>query len=94
MKIDGPHLCGPPTMDGRVPTFGFTIAGHEPAAVTRHLADRGIFAWSGHFCAVESICALGVVESGGLVRIGLCHYNTEDEVDAMLDSMTNLTRAN
>src|SRR4051794_7462053 len=30
--VPGLKLYGPPTMDGRVPTFGFTLAGHHPDA--------------------------------------------------------------
>ena len=84
------RLYGSPTMDGRIPTFAFTIDGHRPADVAQHLADRGIFAWSGHFYAVEVIAALGLAETGGLVRVGLCHYNTAAEVDLLLDALAEI----
>ncbi len=87
------RLYGRQTMDGRLPTFGFTVTGHEPRQVVRHLADQGIFAWSGHFYAVETITALGLEESGGLVRVGLCHYNTVDEVDRLLAALIELADA-
>ena len=32
-----------------------TLTGHNPAAVASHLPAQGIFAWSGHFYAVEVI---------------------------------------
>ena len=83
-------LYGPPTMDGRVPTFAFTVDGHQPQAVAQRLADRGIFAWSGHFYAVEAIAALGLADAGGLVRVGLCHYNAADEVDRLLEALSEL----
>jgi cysteine desulfurase family protein (TIGR01976 family) len=91
-RIDGLRLYGSPTMDRRVPTFGFTLAGHSAAAVAQHLAEHGIFAWSGHFYAVETISRLGLAESGGLVRIGLCHYNNEAEVEYLLDVLSDLPR--
>ena len=92
-RLDGITLYGPSDMDDRVPTFAFTVAGHTPAAVARHLAARGIFAWSGHFYAVEAVAALGLAEAGGLVRVGLCHYNTADEVDTFLTALSDLTAA-
>jgi cysteine desulfurase family protein (TIGR01976 family) len=89
-RLPGLSLVGPPTMDGRVPTFAFTLAGHHPRAVAEHLASRGIFAWSGHFYAIEPLGKLGVMESGGLVRVGLCHYNTADEVDRLIAALAEL----
>ena len=90
--LPGVRLYGRPDMDARVPTFGFTLAGHAPRAVAQHLSDRGIFAWAGHFYAVETIDALGLADQGGLVRVGLCHDNSADEVDALLDALAELTR--
>ena len=88
--VDGLRLYGPPTMAGRVPTFAFTIAGHHPDAVARHLAERDLFAWSGHFYAVEVIRRLGLEQAGGLVRVGLCHYSTADEVDRLIAALEEL----
>ncbi len=88
--IPGLKLWGRPTMDGRVPTFAITIDGHHPDDVARALAEQGIFAWSGHFYAVEVIARLGLEESGGLVRIGLCHYSTAAEVDRLIDALRAL----
>jgi cysteine desulfurase family protein (TIGR01976 family) len=88
--VPGLRLWGPPTMAGRVPTFSFTIAGHHPDAIAAHLADAGIFAWSGHFYAVEVIARLGLAESGGLVRLGLCHYHIAAEVDRTIEVLRSL----
>lgn len=88
--IDGLRLFGPPTMAGRVPTFAFTLAGHTPAAVAAHLAEHNIFAWAGDFYAVEVVARLGLAETGGLVRVGLCHYSTAAEVDLLIAALTEL----
>ena len=77
-------------MADRVPTFAFTLAGHAPDAVAEQLAAEGIFAWSGHFYAVEVIDRLSLTDAGGLVRVGLCHYNTADEVDRLLAALASL----
>ncbi|MCW3848233.1 cysteine desulfurase-like protein [Sphingomonas sp. LB-2] len=85
--VPGLKLYGVPTMDGRVPTFSFTIEGHHPDAIAEHLAACEIYAWSGHFYAVEVIARLGLEEAGGLVRVGLCHYSTADEVDRLIEAL-------
>lgn len=90
--VPGLKLWGPPGVDGRVPTFAFTIKGCAPDAVAAHLAKRDIFAWSGHFYAVEVIRRLGLEDAGGLVRVGLCHYNTADEVDRLIEALLTLQR--
>jgi cysteine desulfurase family protein (TIGR01976 family) len=89
-RLNSVRLYGPPTIEDRLPTFGFTVEGHAPAAVAAHLAERGVFAWAGHFYAVETIDRLGLAAMGGLVRVGLCHYHQADEVDRLLDALAAL----
>ena len=88
--VPGVTLYGPPTMAGRVPTFAFTLAGHHPDAVAAALAADNIFVWSGHFYAVEVVARLGLAASGGLVRVGLAHYSTAAEVDALIAALGRL----
>jgi selenocysteine lyase/cysteine desulfurase len=88
--IPGLTLYGPPTMAGRVPTFAFTIAGHHPGDIAKALAARNIFVWAGHFYAVEVIARLGLADSGGLVRVGLAHYSTPAEIDALIAALRAL----
>ena len=85
--IPGVKLWGRPTMEGRVPTFAITIAGHHPDDVAARLAEQDIFVWSGHFYAVEVIARLGLEQAGGPIRIGLCHYSTIEEVDQLLAAL-------
>ena len=93
-QMDSVKLYGPPTMDERVPTFAFTVKGHSPQEVERHLAARGVFSWSGNFYAVEAIAHLGLADQGGLVRVGMCHYNTADEVNQLISALGEITEAN
>ena len=74
----------------RVPTFSFTLAGHHPRAVAEHLASRAISTWDGDFYAWELIRALGLDDAGGLLRIGLVHYNTVEEADRLRDALLEL----
>jgi cysteine desulfurase family protein (TIGR01976 family) len=88
--IPGLRLWGPPTMEGRVPTFSFTLSGHAAPEIAQHLAKRGIFAWAGHFYAVEVLARLDLTDKGGLLRVGLCHYNTAQEVDRLIAALSEI----
>ena len=80
-------LYGPPTMEGRVPTFALTAAGRAPADVAQHLAERGYAVWSGNYYALEVMAHLGLPD--GAVRVGIVHYNTADEVDGLLGALAD-----
>ena len=71
----------------RVPTVSMTHARFSPPQVAERLARDGICAWSGHNYALEAVRQLGIEESTGVVRIGLAHYNTAEEVDATLAAL-------
>jgi selenocysteine lyase/cysteine desulfurase len=49
------------------------------------MAAAGIYVWSGHYYAVNVMDRLGLLDDGGLVRIGFVHYNTSAEVDRALE---------
>jgi cysteine desulfurase family protein (TIGR01976 family) len=67
----------------RVPTFSVTVAGRRPADLAARLAVENVFVWDGHFYAQEVVDRLGLGGQGGLLRIGLCHYNTPAEVERL-----------
>jgi cysteine desulfurase family protein (TIGR01976 family) len=83
------RLYGLPTMDGRVPTFAFTVDGIAPRVVSERLAERGIAVWDGDYYAVEAMRRLGL-GSEGAVRAGFVHYNTAEEVDRLLTALHEL----
>ncbi|HST18182.1 MAG TPA: cysteine desulfurase-like protein [Gaiellaceae bacterium] len=90
--LDGlPETCelyGVPTMDRRVSTFAFNVAGHESQDVAERLGDAGYAVWAGDYYAVEVMKRLAL--PGGAVRVGIVHYNTADEVDGLLDALRAL----
>jgi len=86
-------IADPGRVDERCPTVAFTLRGHHPHAVSRALGDRGIFTWDGDYYAHELVRALGLSESGGMVRVGLAHYNTADEVAALVEAVADIARA-
>jgi cysteine desulfurase family protein (TIGR01976 family) len=86
-------ITDPARVAERVPTFSFTLDGHEPRAIAEHLARRGISTWDGDFYAWELVRRLDLADAGGLLRIGLVHYNTLDEVDRLVDALLELRAA-
>lgn len=73
--------------DKRLATVSIRKEGLTPEALALKLAEENIFVWNGNFYAVSISERLGVEESGGLVRIGLVHYNTLEEVDRCLTAI-------
>jgi len=71
----------------RVPTVSFTVDGVLPDTIAKHLADKNIFVWSGHNYALEPIARMGLADKGGVLRVGLAHYNTSEEIDALLANL-------
>jgi cysteine desulfurase family protein (TIGR01976 family) len=85
----GCRLHGIKGMDGRVPTFAFTVDGLGAGEVASRLGERGFAVWHGNYYALEIMKRLGL-EDGGAVRVGLVHYNTLDEVDRLLEELARL----
>jgi selenocysteine lyase/cysteine desulfurase len=81
LKIYG--LTDRPRMDQRVPTFSFTLVGRGPHAVAEALGREGIYTWDGNFYALAVTERLGLEASGGMVRVGLAHYNTRAEIERL-----------
>jgi selenocysteine lyase/cysteine desulfurase len=83
------RLHGLPTMDGRVPTFAFTLDALTAQEAATRLGERGFAVWLGDYYAVEVMRRLGL-EDGGAVRVGIVHYNTAEEVDGLLEALTEI----
>jgi cysteine desulfurase family protein (TIGR01976 family) len=83
-------LADPARIAERTPTFALTLDGWSPRAVTEALAARGIYAWNGDFYATTLIEDLGLADAGGVVRVGLVHYNTAAEVERLLAALREI----
>ncbi|HSM55105.1 MAG TPA: cysteine desulfurase-like protein [Candidatus Sulfomarinibacteraceae bacterium] len=77
-------------LDERAPTFALSVEGHSPAQAAQALGRQGIFVWDGHYYALAVMERLGLLEQGGLVRVGFVHYNTPQEVDDVLEALAAL----
>jgi cysteine desulfurase family protein (TIGR01976 family) len=89
---DGIELYGIRTPEGRTPTFCLNVQGRGPREVAGLLAERDLYVWDGDYYALEPMRALGLSDSGGAVRAGFLHYTSEDEVDRLLEALTDLAR--
>lgn len=96
--IDGlqqiPDLCvrgvtNRAAIDRRVPTVSFTHPRLVPAEVTTFLDAHGVYAWDGHNYALPVVEFLGI-GAAGVVRLGPTHYNTLEEVDAVVGLLAEL----
>ena len=74
-------------MHRRVPTVSFTLEGHHPEALAKGFAAENIYVWSGHNYAIEPVGRMGLMDKGGVLRVGLAHYNTAGEVDQFLAAL-------
>ena len=74
----------------RVPTVSITAADRSPQQIAEHLAGREIYTWNGNMYALELTERLGVEQHGGLLRLGLVHYNTIEEIDRLLQALDEL----
>jgi cysteine desulfurase family protein (TIGR01976 family) len=93
-SIDGVRLYGvadPDRLDERTPTFAVRVGERPPRETAKSLAERGIYVWDGHYYAIELYDRLALLEAGGAVRIGFCHYHSVDEVDRVLQALADLT---
>jgi len=68
----------------RCSTISLRLGEHHPTQIAKFLGNRGIFTWDGNFYAMNLSERLGVEPKGGVLRIGLVHYNTAEEVDRLL----------
>jgi cysteine desulfurase family protein (TIGR01976 family) len=83
-------IADPARLDERTPTFAVRVGEQHPLETASALGQRGFFVWDGHYSALALRERLGVVETGGAVRVGLCHYNTPSEVDRILEELAAL----
>lgn len=78
----------PTRLRERTPTFAIRIDGVTPGDVAGHLGRLNMCVWNGHFYA-QGLCEqLGLMDDGGVIRIGLMHYNTVEEIDQLFAALT------
>lgn len=87
-EMPGITTYGPPFDNThRAPTVSFTVEGKGSGEVCSMLGEKGICAWNGHFYAIRPMEVLGLMERGGVTRLGISLYNTVDEIRRVLSEM-------
>lgn len=87
-------ISDPACFDMRTPTVAVRLAGRTPRELAEALGQRGIFCWDGNYYAINLTERLGVEADGGMLRIGLVHYNTAEEIDLLLEALDALKTGN
>lgn len=92
-RVPGLRIYGitdPARAAERAPTVSFTMEGRTPQEIARRLGEESIFVWDGNFYALAVTERLGLETQGGLLRVGLVHYNTAAEVTRFLEAVSRL----
>lgn len=76
----------------RVPTVSFTMPGKNPEQIARALDGEGIYVWNGHNYALAIVERMGLLEAGGMVRVGPVHYNTIEELQRFGEALHKVTK--
>ena len=69
------------------------IAGFTPLQLATKLGERGFFTWDGNYYALNLSERLDVEKDGGFLRIGMVHYNTQEEVERLLAALREIVNA-
>jgi cysteine desulfurase family protein (TIGR01976 family) len=83
-------IADPARIAERTPTIAITIEGTTPRQAAEALGRQGIFTWDGDFYAQALIERLGLFDSGGVLRLGIVHYNTPAEIDRLLEALKRI----
>lgn len=86
-EVPGATLYGPPEGYPRTSTVSFTYKGYSADQVARYLGSLGLFVWGGHFYAIRLVEQLGLLDRGGLIRVGIAPYNTKNELDRLVAAL-------
>jgi len=96
LEIEGLTLYGitdPAQFAWRTPTVSVRIDGYAPRQLAERLGEQGIFAWDGNYYALGLTERLGVESDGGMLRLGLVHYNTLEEIERLIDELKKIVRS-
>ncbi|MBL8729202.1 MAG: cysteine desulfurase-like protein [Planctomycetes bacterium] len=82
-------IADPDRAHERRPTVSFTHASRSPRQLAAGLTGAHVYCWPGNSYALALTTALGL-EPDGVLRLGMLHYNTRDEVRYVLAQLRRL----
>ena len=74
----------------RMPTVSFVVAGKASESIVRHTDQFNIGIRFGDFYARRLIESLALQDGGGVVRVSIAHYNSMDEIDALIKRLDEI----
>jgi cysteine desulfurase family protein (TIGR01976 family) len=92
-ELPGVRIVGQQHADRnrRAATIAFLPAKKKPGDIVKQLAEKFIAVRNGHFYARRCVEALGLEDAEeGLIRVSMVHYNTEDEVNRLVEGLKAL----
>ena len=93
LQLHGVRVYGitdPDRFDMRTPTAAFTVENHSPLEIATLLGKAGFGVNDGDLYAARIVDWLRLRQAGGVVRASLCHYNTIDEIEGLLDVLASI----
>lgn len=87
VKVYG--ITAPSRSEERMPTVAWNHPRLRSREVAELLGKRGFFVWHGNYYALPLTESIGV-EPHGMVRVGMVHYNTSEEIDRLLTAIAEL----
>lgn len=76
-------------LNERVPTVVFAHDRLSPRRIAEGLAQHHIYVWDGNYYALEIMRRLDR-DPDGLVRVGLVHYNTHEEIERFAAALADV----
>lgn len=89
----GVRIIGDRTADRatRVPTISFVVEDKDSQAIVRHIDAKSIGIRFGDFHSRRLVQHLGLLEPhNGVVRVSMVHYNTVDEIDRLIEGLSEV----
>ncbi|MDX1481887.1 MAG: cysteine desulfurase-like protein [Woeseiaceae bacterium] len=77
----------------RIPIVSFRVDGRHSGELAERIDAYNIAVRFGDFHARRLIEYLGVADRGGVLRVSMVHYNSLDEVDALIDAFERVFAA-
>ncbi len=74
----------------RVPTISFVVSNHDAREIARRMDAYNIAIRFGDFHARRLVEFLDLTANNGVVRVSMTHYNTLDEVDALVAALDEI----
>ena len=91
---DGVRILGRvPSRDGRLaPVISFWVPGRKSAEIAASLQAQKIAIGNGDFWARRCVSAVGLNPDDGVVRVGIAHYNSDADIDRLLEALERALR--